>query len=70
MMNFAEKKSKQVAKVRKQVSHLLIYQVPACFTDPLTIIDMLLRSSRWASARTRTVSKNDEFCIKNEEFCV
>ena len=28
-----------------EVSHLLIYQSPACFTDPLIVIDMLLRAA-------------------------
>ena len=32
-----------VERKAAEVSHLLIYQSPACFTDTLTIIDMLLR---------------------------
>ena len=31
------------AHPQPKVGHLLIYQSPACFTDPLTIIDMLLQ---------------------------
>ena len=56
------------------MSHLLIYQSPACCTDPLTIIDVLLRFGDDCLAsvvgRINMVSKNDEFCIKNEELCI
>ena len=37
--------AEELAVREEEVGHLLIYQSPACFTDPLTIIviDMLLR---------------------------
>ena len=57
-----------------QVSHLLIYQPPACFTDPLTIIDCAYKGFASGNADTdagalRLVIENDGFCIKNEKFC-
>ena len=41
----SEAKACAMAATVAEVSHLLIYQSLACFTDPLTIIDMLLRGT-------------------------
>ena len=58
-------------RLELQVSHLLIYQSPACFTEMLTILtaQMLGTPLPITVCMPGSVSKNDEFCIKNDEFC-
>ena len=52
------------ALTKQEVSHLLIYQSPACFTNPLTIMDMLLRSCH--RLRRRSMSRRQAAALTRD----